>query len=194
MLLSVEQERALAWSHTGAIRALALVSLDRQPAGVTSHLADALHESGETAEAVSVVHLLRRKNTNSSLRSAASLQILRLERLDGKEWPQLEDEVGGLFRDLFDGSESEAGSGAAAYPFVEWVSANRGSAEGLFGILQRIEGRRECREFAGLVASFLEGRLRPAAFAYAADCDENTLNHFLWILPAFGSEGREIAD
>lgn len=193
MLLSVEQERALAWSHKGAIRALALVSLDRQPAGVTSHLADALHESGETAEAVSVVHLLRRKNTNSSLRSAASLQILRLERLDGKEWPQLEDEVGGLFRDLFDGSESEAESGTAAYPFVEWVAANRGSAEGLSGILHRIEGRSECREFAELVSSFLEGRLRPAAFAYAADCDENTLNHFLWILPAFGSEGREIA-
>jgi hypothetical protein len=191
MLLSVESERALGWSRKDAIRALALVSLDRQPAGVTSHLADALNESGETAEAVSVLHLLRRKSTSPSLRSAASLQILRLERSGGIEWAQLEDEVESFFRDLFDGNESE--TGPAAYQFVEWVAANHGREEELFAMINRIEGSKECSSFAELVASFLGGRLRPAALAYAADCDEKALDRFLWTLPAFGDEGIEIA-
>src|SRR5690606_13032841 len=60
MLLSLDSHAALEWQDRPAVRALAVASVDRQPAAVTRRLAAALHEAGSSEEAVGILKLLRR--------------------------------------------------------------------------------------------------------------------------------------
>lgn len=200
MKLSVAMHRALGWKKPEMVRAMALASLDQQPAGVTRELAEALHLSGSSEAAIGILNLLRRKSSGSAHRVAASTQLIRIEREAKTEWRDLKDEVETFIQDFVYGAEAEkedvaisGGPPPAARPnafqFAEWIASDRGANAGLADVMEAISRPRETQWFGDLIIGFLRNRLEATAQAAYADAGAAVSGQILETLPAFGPEG-----
>jgi len=199
---SIGLHRSLGWKKPEALRELALASLDQQPAGVSMELATALHQSGATNEAFSVLRLLRRKNTNAAQRSEASLALIQMEREDGSPWGSLTGEVEALFQDFVYAADAGVPAGFSEKPkafstnamrLVEWVVSDPKGNEELAGIIENVSRPRDTYWLGELIIGFLQNRLDAAAHSVYADNDLKVSEEILETLPAFGPPGIETA-
>lgn len=199
---SIGLHRALRWKNPEALRELALASLDQQPAGVSMELAFALHQSGASDEAESVLKLLRRKSTEAAQRSEVSLALIRMAREKGATWESLSEEVEALFQDFVyaaDASvpqrspEKSRAFSTNAYRLAEWIASDRMANEDLVEILGKVTRPRETLWIGELIIGFLRNRLGAAASSAYADSDQKTAEEILETLPAFGPAGIEAA-
>ena len=203
MLLSIEMLEAVGGKQTDPIRTLALAALDQQPASVTRTLAAALHQAGGSDDAVGLLNLLRRKSRNPVHRSAASMQLLRLERERGTPWPELKEEVGNFFDDFVYGADDDDSTAAVrppsapvtpnAYDFVLWIAAHPVENAGLVAVIAEIARPPKTLWLGDLVSGYLRRDLAGAARVASADADRTTFEQILETLPAFGKEGIAIA-
>lgn len=198
----IEINRELGWKDSATLRELALASLEQQPAGISMKLAAALHLSGATDEAISILNLLRRRSTDSAQRGEASIALIQMEREKGTAWESLKEELEILFQDFTyspdpGGSEgSPNGISAAttnAFRLVEWIASDRSGNEELAGIIENINLPGSTAWLGDLIIGFLRNRLDPSAHAVYADAGSNAQEKILETLPAFGPEGIEAA-
>lgn len=210
ILLTLAFQAASAWPDPDHVRALALASLDRQPASVTRRLANALHEAGRSDEAVGVLQLLHRKTRDGAQRTATSFELLQLQRSRGKTWPDLADELESYFLDFVyqldpaDVPRPEADPTGETPPtlekpnasrFIEWIAADPEAARDLPALLAAMSIPADRRWLPELLAASFRGRLEPAARQALADLAPHSPEalRLLETLPAFGPAGVAVA-
>lgn len=198
--LSVAMHRSLNWNQPEPLRVMALASLERQAAGVTRELAEALHLAGASGDAIGILNLLRRKSTNPAHRTATSIQLIRIERETKTDWRDLKKEVETFFQDFVyhpDGGKVDLdmptvaplASWPNAYRMAEWIASDRAGNAGLAEVIETTARPRDTLWFGDLVIGFLRNRLEAVAQAAFADAGEVVSEQILETLPAFGPEG-----
>jgi lipopolysaccharide biosynthesis regulator YciM len=210
MFLSVESHRALGWPDRDALRSLALATLERQPPAATRRLALALHESGASSEAASLLRLLRRSSPDPVQRTETSLALLRIERESGKDWADLADELSLLFQDFSYHTDSPDTAIAAhlpagaprdpivrpnAFRLAEWIGSRDEDRDALAAALAPLPSPEGRHWLAELLHAHAKGRLGPGVRALLADLpgDDDSRDPILETLPALGSEGVALA-
>ncbi len=203
MLLSLDSHAALGWQDHDAVRALAVASVDRQPAAVTRRLAAALHEAGASEEAVGILKLLRRAAV--AQRTETSAELLRVERARGKPWGDLADELEAFFLDFVyrvepagiddDGESPVAGVLSNASRFVEWLLSDAEAAAELPAVLDMVDAPASSRWLAELLSAHFSGRFEPVAWGWCSDHAPSApeRHRLLETLPAFGPAGLALA-
>lgn len=204
LLLSAALLESQGGDRSAPLRNLTLAAFDRQPASVTRTLATALHRAGATDDAVAVLHLLRRRNPNSTHRSATSQQLLRVERERGTSWSELADEVETFFGDFIYGGDDGSSAPSSpvnsvtpfttnAYHFAAWIAAEPTENKDLADLIETLPSPPDTAWFSGLIRGFLQDDLAGAARIASADADDKTVANILETLPAFGPDGITVA-
>ncbi len=195
---SIGIHRALGWKDPEHLRKLAVASLEQQPAGVSMDLASAMHLSGATEEASSLLNLLRRKSTSAVQRGEVSIALIQMERERGAPWESLEGEVELLFQNFVYAADPVASTSSPetvktlstnAFRFAEWIASDRTGNAPLANIIENVNRPERISWLGDLIVGFLRNRLDSAAHAIYADADVNICEGVLETLPAFGPEG-----
>ena len=189
--LAIDLYEAMSWKGATALQSLALASLDQQSAAVSMELAGALQLSGASDEAVGILRLLRRKSSNPEHRSAAAMQLIRMQREDGATWSELENEFEALFQDFVYPTSSEAYS--KFDQFIGWISSDGGDKGELGQVISDSPIPGETRWLGDILRGFLQGRLSVSACRVFADADRSFSDQILETLPSFGADGIEAA-
>lgn len=201
LVLSISLHRSLGWKDPDALRALAAASFERQPVATTRQIAAALHEAGAIDEALGILRLLRRQSDDSARRETISMDLLRLSRLSGAPWEDLEVELEAFFHDFShraEGDGTNALTGALrpnSFSFAEWIAADPEAKAALPALLSTIAVPERNRWLAELLEGYCRDRLGASARAALADSGGGSeLESFvLETLPGFGDVGDELA-
>ncbi|MEM7600960.1 MAG: hypothetical protein AAF357_06045, partial [Verrucomicrobiota bacterium] len=186
------------WPDPSVVVDLARESLENHPVSLTRSLVESAFRSGAREEAISILKMLRRQNSNRSNRSAISSQLIWLKTEMGQTPAELVSEWEAYFQDfVYDADERESRESTPwsnAAHFVEWVVRQEATSQEWIELFDRVPHSDDSEWLRQLLSAHFANDLETVALNLLSDSGVGEIHdQILETLPAFGAAGVEAA-